>query len=184
MGKKWGSNEDIHVGDIFQCWSPIYDVWWEYYQVVELRGKSQVVLHAVYSERYINEIIPEDSPLYWRREQSRPLRGKFASLDDPVVRWGFWKQNAYIELTTEKMTAWVLPEREDDGRIRLQAMGLLYQKTGYWFSQGLPEDWEPWDEEKLRENEEYVRQLAEEADKSWNERMERIRNGQNYIYED
>lgn len=178
MGKKWGSNEDIHIGDIFRCWSISgYDIWM-YYQVVELRGKSQVVLHAVESERYINEIVPEDSPLWWARNRSRPLPGQFAPLDNPVMRWAFWQRNAYIELTAEKLTAWVLPQRDMDGRIQLQAMGLFYKKMGYSFSQELPEDWEPWDEETLRKYEEYERQEREAAARALNERMCHGKNSQ------
>ena len=73
MGKKWGSNEDIHIGGIFCCYA---DSWPEYYQVTALRGRTQVILHAVRSEIYINEGIAESSSLYWRRERTWPLTGQ------------------------------------------------------------------------------------------------------------
>lgn len=65
MGRKWGSNESIRIGDIFECIS-VLSSWArpEYYQVVALRGRTQVMLHAIRSETYINEGIAEDSPLY------------------------------------------------------------------------------------------------------------------------
>lgn len=166
MGKKWGSNEDIHVGDIFRCWSTWGGEVWEYYQVVELRGKSQVVLHAIYSECFINEGISEDSPLFWRRERTRPVPGKFADLNHPVERRVYCIQGGYLELTTEKLTAWVCPERYDDGTYRLQAMGMLYKKWGLCFNQELPKSWAVWDAETIRKLEEYERLNDEALSKS------------------
>jgi len=53
MGSKWGSNEDIHIGDIFQCWFGPYvgqpDS--DYYQVAALRGRTQVVLRPLRRHR-------------------------------------------------------------------------------------------------------------------------------------
>lgn len=75
MGKKWGSNKGIHVGDVFSCYRGIHDHL-EYYQVVGLRGQTQGVLHAIRSETYIQEGISEDGPMRYHRTRysgsSRP----------------------------------------------------------------------------------------------------------------
>ena len=67
MGKKRGSNEDIRIGGIFECWDgpDMLQPDSDYYQVVALRGKTQVVLRPLQMETYINEGIAEDSPLHW-----------------------------------------------------------------------------------------------------------------------
>lgn len=151
MGKKWGSNEGIHIGDIFECWEYLPDS--DYYQVAALRGKAQVVLRPIHTEKYINEGIEKGSPLYWRRERKRPLPGQFMTLI-PRARDERGKR---ILRTGEEVTAWVLPDRTVEGRFALQEV--------HWRSQytlALPEDWEPWDAEKIKKLEEEAR-AEEEA---------------------
>lgn len=171
-----GSNENIHVGDIFHCWNSDYTCY-DYYQVTALRGKTQVVLRAIKMETYINEGIAEDSPLYWRRKGWRPLPGQFWPLDKPVIRYGFWVRGKYIDVTPEEVTAWVMPEQFfTEGRPRLQAVGLAWKKLGrIWFELGLPEDWEPWDAEMIRKLEEHERQEEEYERQEAEARMRRLR---------
>lgn len=163
MAQKWGSNEDIHIGDIFQseeAWS-LYSL---YYQVTALRGKTQVVLHAIDSERYINELIQEDSPLYWRRKQERPLPGQFLDEGELGV-YGFQQRGKWIRLTQERVTAWVLPDPVFGDRLQLRAVGLPWKKWGLCFYSLRPEDWEPWDAETIRRMEEEDRAEHEELRK-------------------
>lgn len=159
MGRKWGSNEGIHIGDIFKCvWE--LGTWYreEYYQVVALRGRTQVVLHAVHSETYINEGIAEDSSL--RRERTRPLPGQFMRADEmpevPPIRM-YEKQGKLILDAGERVTAWVSLERMPTGRLLLREVGNL----GCYFIQGKPRDWELWDAETIQKLEEYAHQADE-----------------------
>lgn len=163
MGKKWGSNEDIHIGDIFSSWGEI----WQYYQVVELRGKCQVMLHAIYSERFVNEGIPEDYKLFWRRKRTRPVPGAFADVNHPVERREYCIRGKRFELITERLTAWVCPKRNEDGRHQLQAMGLHYKMLGLCFDQEFPKDWAVWDADMIEKLEEYERQYSEASDRAW-----------------
>lgn len=129
MAQKWGSNENIHIGDIFHV-SDLYDDWRLYYQVTALRGRTQVILHAIQEETYFQEGISEDSPLYWHRKRVRPLLGQFLPMDKPFVTYGLWERGQYMEFTQELVTAWVLPDLQIDGRTRLRAVGLPWRK--FW----------------------------------------------------
>ena len=56
MGKKWPTNENIHIGDIFKHSS--YDECGSgcsFYQVVGLRGKTLVELRGIRGESYVDE---------------------------------------------------------------------------------------------------------------------------------
>ena len=169
MGKKWGSNEDIRVGDIFRC----ENVWIDpsgrpkYYQVVALRGRTQVVLHAVRSETYTQEGISEDGPLYFYRTRTRPLLGQFMAREEMWEIRAFWKGDKYIEVSGEEVTAWVQPVRWPDGSPQLREMGPGGWKWGYIYELERPEDWEPWDLETVRRMEE--ERLQEEA-QTWEKR--------------
>lgn len=92
MGKKWGSNEDIRVGGIFRfrcdSFHMLYSGRSEHYQVVALRGKTQVVLRAVQSETYTQEGISEGGPMHYYRRRTRPLLGQF------MVREEMWEIRA------------------------------------------------------------------------------------------
>lgn len=173
MGKKWGSNQDIHAGDIFCCWT---DGWPTYYQVTALRGRTQVILHAVRSETYINEGIAEDSPLYWHRKRTRPLAGQLLPADETIA-FVFWERGKPVRVAQEEVTAWVLPCRSVDDRPQLQVMGIAGKRMHVTFTMGQPEDWEPWDAEMIRKLEEYARQKNEvfmkhlegDKEKSWPE---------------
>lgn len=144
MGKKWGSNEGIRIGDIFECWgSPYLDQPdSNYYQVVALRGKTQVVLRPLQMATYINEGIAEDSPLHWRRERKRPLPGRF--------------------MTAEHLIVWVLPDRTIEGRPQLREV-----RWNAIYSLALPEDWEPWDAETIKQLEEEDLQARKELAQRW-----------------
>lgn len=157
MGKRWGSNEDIHIGDIFCCYA---DSWPEYYQVTALRGRMQVILHAIRSETYINEGIAEGSSLYWRRERTRPLAGQLLPVDETIASV-FWKCGKPVRVMQEEVTAWVLPCRSVEDRPQLQVMGVAGKRMHVTFTLGQPEDWEPWDAEMIRKLEEYAHQNNE-----------------------
>lgn len=161
MGKKWGSNRDIHPGDIFQC--RVNDDWFWMYQVTALRGKTQVALHAIQSECFVDEGIAPDSPLSWRRKLERPLLGQYAPKEQ-VIKYGFWCKGEYQEITSEETLAWVLPERAADGRHYLQAVGPASRRCGVCFQQVLPEDWQPLPAERIQELEQAARQEANLAD--------------------
>lgn len=158
MGKKWGSNEGIRIGDIFECWYGPYldrpDS--DYYQVVALRGKTQMVLRPLQMETYINEGIAGDSPLHWRRERKRPLPGCFMTAKHltALVRYERGKE---IRRTGEEVTAWVLPGRTIEGRPQLREV-----RWGAIYSLALPEDWEPWDAETIKQLEEEDLQARKE----------------------
>lgn len=170
MGQKWGSNEGIHIGDIFECWYGPYmsEPDSDYYQVVALRGKTQVVLRPLRTEKYINERIEKGSPLYWCREQKRPLPGQFMTADEllPMVRY---KRGREIRRTGVEATAWVQPYRTVENRPCLQEV-----RWKSSFVLALPEDWEPWDAEKIKELEEEDRAEKE----AFKEQMERFRRGE------
>ena len=121
MSKKWGSNEGIRIGDIFWCWCGPYvgqpDS--DYYQIVALRGKTQVVLRPLRMETYINDGIEKDSPLYWLRERKRPLPGQFMTADE-LVAMARYERGKEIRRTGEEVTAWVLPDKTVEGRLLLQ----------------------------------------------------------------
>lgn len=161
MGKKWGSNADIRIGDIFSC-SDSCDFYENYYQVVALKGKTQVVLRAIESESYINKGITEDSPLFWRRERERPLPGKFTERSALQIR-EFCVRGKYVRVFSGEITAWVLPDRLEDIWTQLQPVGVSYGVFFLCASLCLarPKDWEPWDAETIRKLEEYERQTEE-----------------------
>ncbi len=140
MGSKWGSNKDIHIGDIFQCWFGPYvgqpDS--NYYQVVALRGRTQVELWPL------------------RMERNRPLPGQFMTAGEltALVRDERGKE---IRRTGEEVMAWVLPDKTVEGRLLLQE---IHWKSSFSLAQ--PEDWEPWDTETIKEMEEKDRQEKED----------------------
>ena len=158
MGNKWGSNEDIRVDDIFECLCGPYlgNPDSAYYQVAALRGRSQVALRPLRTERYINEGIGEDSPLSLFRERTRPLPGQFLTADDvsAMVRYECGRE---IRRTGLEVTAWVLPNRTAEGRVQLWEV-----RWGSGFRQSLPEDWVPWDAETVRQLEEAILQERED----------------------
>lgn len=166
MGKKWGSNEDIHIGDIFRC-DNIHSLSGRplYYQVVGLRGRTQVVLHAIWSETYTQEGISEDGPLYFYRTRTRPLPGQFMARQDMWEICAFWKGDKCIEISGEEVTAWVYPERRPDGTPWLLEVGPGGWRLGYYYEPERPEDWEPWDAETARQKEEEERARQEAWDK-------------------
>lgn len=131
MGSKWGSNEDIHIGDIFQCWFGPYvgqpDS--DYYQVAALRGRTQVVLRPL------------------RMERNQPLPGQFMTAGELMAR-ARYERGKEIRRTGEEVTAWVLPDRTVEGRLLLQE---IYWKSSFSLAQ--PEDWEPLDTETIRQME-------------------------------
>ena len=163
MGKKWGSNEDIRVGDIFRS----DDIYWScgrptYYQVVALRGKTQVVLHAIRSETYTQEGISEDGPLYFYRTRTRPLLGQFMAKEEMWETHEFEVRGKRVRITGEEVTAWVQPDRRPDGRPWLREVGPGWSRLGYYYDLERPENWEPWDIETARrmEAEEYAEEAA------------------------
>ncbi len=160
MGKKWGSNEDIHIGDIFSSWGaepgrPTY------YQVTALRGSTQVVLRAIEEETLIQEEISEDSPLYYRRERTRPVPGKF--LPEVGIRELMYR-GKIIRCFAETVTAWVCPERtsEDRPRVREISRG---RRDIFIGDLVLPEDYAPWTPKQIRLLEEYEIAKSERARK-------------------
>lgn len=158
MGSKWGSSEGIHVGDIFACWAGPYggqpDS--DYYQVTALRGKTQVVLRPLRTERYINKGIEQGSPLSLFRERTRPLPGQFLTADDVIVMVRY-ERGKEIRRTGLEVTAWVLPNRTMEGRVQLQEV-----RWRSAFSLTHPKDWEPWDAETVKQLEEAVHQERED----------------------
>lgn len=161
MNHKWGSNEDIHVGDIFNCWS-FTSARPEYYQVVALRGRTQVVLHAIRSETYTQEGISEDSPLHYHKTRTRPLPGQFITEKEVYEIREFEVRGKWFRITGEEVTAWVEPERGPDGRPRLREVGPGGWMLGCFYDLKRPEDWDPWDLETVRRMEEAA--LTGEAD--------------------
>lgn len=163
MGKKWGSNEDIRIGDVFECWDgpDMLQPDSDYYQVVALRGKTQVVLRPLQMETYINEGIAEDSPLHWRRERKRPLPGHFMTAEHltALVRYERGKE---IRRIGEEVTAWVLPDHTIEGRSRLQEV-----RWNAIYSLALPEDWEPWDAETIKQLEKEALQAGKDLAQRW-----------------
>lgn len=160
---KWGSNKGIRIGDIFECWgSPYLDQPdSDYYQVVALRGKTQVVLCPLQIETYINEGIAEDSPLHWRRERKRPLPGRFMTAEHLIARVRY-ERGKEIRRTGEEVTAWVLPDHTIEGRPQLQE---VCWKAIY--NLALPKDWEPWDAETIKQLEEEDLQARKELAQRW-----------------
>jgi len=157
MGKKWGSNEDIHIGDIFRCYELDRP---EYYQVTALRGSTQVVLRAIESETYIQEGIGEYSPLLLKKKRSRPLPEQFI----PEGTFGVYEvlvRGRRLRLTVETVTAWVLPYQVEDDRPRLQEVGYFGQRWGIWYHLEVQKDWEPWTPEQIKALEEYERACDE-----------------------
>ena len=169
MGKKWGSNEDIHVGDIFHCYSagipssgrP------KYYQVVALRGKTQVVLHAIRSETFFNEGIPGTDLWEDGLNRTRSLPGQFMTEQEMWKICAFEVRGKRVRITGEEVTAWVQPERRPDGRPWLLEVGPGGWRLGYYYELERPEDWEPWTAETFKrwEEEDRARQ-AEQAKKA------------------
>lgn len=167
MGRKWGSNEDIHIGDIFMCWHDPSSRR-DYYQVVALRGRTQVVLRAIHSETYINEGIAEDSPLFWHRERTRPLPGQFI---DETEEWpvrSLWKGDKEILDNWHTVTARVLPCRMSGDRPALREISEFSRRLG-WITYSLEqsEDCEPWNAEAIQKLEEYRRQEDEVLVRHW-----------------
>lgn len=103
MGNKWGSNEGIHVGDIFECMCGPYsgDPDSYYYQVTALRGRAQVVLRPL------------------RAERKRPLPGQFLT-EDEVSAMVRYERGREIRRTGLEVTAWVHPVRTAEGGVQLQ----------------------------------------------------------------
>ena len=163
MGKKWGSNEGIRIGDIFECWgSPYLDQPdSNYYQVVALRGKTQVVLRPLQMATYINEGIAEDSPLHWRKERKRPLPGRFMTAEYLIAQVHY-ERGKEIRRTGEEVTAWVLPGRTIDGRPQLREV-----RWSAIYSLALPEDWEPWDTETIKQLEDEDLQARKDLAQRW-----------------
>ena len=163
MGKKWGSNEDIRIGDVFECWDgpDMLQPDSDYYQVVALRGKTQVVLRPLQMETYINEGIAEDSPLHWRRERKRPLPGRFMTAEYLIAQVHY-ERGKEIRRTGEEVTAWVLPDRTIDGRPQLREV-----RWSAIYSLALPEDWEPWDTETIKQLEDEDLQARKELAQRW-----------------
>lgn len=159
MCAKWGSSEEIHVGDIFECWFGPYGNQPEtdWYQVTALRGRTQVKLRPLRMETYINEEIQEGSSLYWRRERKRPLPGQFMEAEK-LIALTRYERGREIRRTGEEVTAWVLPDRTAEGRLLLQEV--LWKSI---FSLARPEDWAPWDSETIRQMEEEDRREREDV---------------------
>lgn len=159
MSAKWGSNEEVRIGDIFECWFGPYMAQPEtdWYQVTALRGRTQVVLRPLRMETYINEEIQEGSSLYWLRERKRPLPGQFLEADE-LIAMARYERGREIRRTGEEVTAWVLPDRTADGRLVLQEV--LWKSS---FSLARPEDWAPWDAETIRQMEEEDRRERRDA---------------------
>lgn len=115
-GWKWGSNEDIRIGDIFECWGGPYisppDS--NYYQVVARRGRTQVVLRPL------------------RMERNQPLPGQFMTAGEltAMVRYERGKE---IRRTGEEVIAWVLPYKTVEGEFLLNEV-----RWRSVFSQALP----------------------------------------------
>ncbi len=167
MGKKWGSNEGIQIGDVFRCSRPFFFApagaeRAEHYQVTALKGKTQVVLHAIHTESYINEGIAEDSLLYDKRKRTRPVLGQFLTEDDEEVTYGVRVEidGKEVRFHRAEVTAWVLfrPEQTPDHSFRLKEVGW---ENRIFYDQARPKDWEPWDAEMIRKLEEYYRQQDE-----------------------
>lgn len=116
MGNKWGSNEGIRVGDIFECLCGPYlgNPDSDYYQVASLRGRTQVVLRPL------------------RMERNQPLPGQFMTAGEltAMVRY---ERGREIRRTGLEVTAWVLPNRTVEGRVQLQEV-----RWRSVFSQALP----------------------------------------------
>lgn len=116
MGNKWGSNEGIRVGDIFECLCGPYlgDPDSDYYQVAVLRGRTQVALRPL------------------RMERNQPLPGQFMTAGEltAMVRY---ERGREIRRTGLEVTAWVLPNRTVEGTVQLQEV-----RWGSVFSQALP----------------------------------------------
>lgn len=167
MGSKWGSNEGIRVGDFFECLCGPYlgDPDSDYYQVAALRGRTQVALRPLRTERYINEGIEEGSHLSLFRERTRPLPGQFLTASE-LIAMARYERGKEIMRTGEEVIAWVLPYKTAEGRVQLQEV-----RWGSTFSLAHPEDWAPWDaetiqrleEEAAREKEEAIQRLRGEA---------------------
>lgn len=115
MGNKWGSNEGIRIGDIFECLCGPYlgNPDSDYYQVAALRGRTQVALRPL------------------RMERNQPLPGQFMTAGEltAMVRY---ERGREIRRTGLKVTAWVLPNRTVEGRVQLQEV-----RWGSVFSQAL-----------------------------------------------
>ena len=132
-----------------------------YYQVVSLRGRTQVVLRPIRTEKYINEGIGEGSPIYWYREQNRPLPGQFMTASE-LIAFARYERGKEIRRTGEEVTAWVLPDRTVDGRLLLQEV-----RWHAAYSLALPGDWEPWDAETVKQLEEEDLQARKELAQRW-----------------
>lgn len=142
---KWGSNEGIRIGDIYEYWySPYIDqADSNYYQVVALRGRTQVVLRPL------------------RMEQDRPLPGQFMTASEltPQVRYERGKE---IRRTGEEVIAWVLPYKTAEGEFLLSEV-----RWRAVLSQVLPEDREPGDTEAIKQMEEEYLQARKELAQRW-----------------
>jgi len=152
MGKKWGSNEEIRIGDVFRSWIFWDDFPWvtDYYQVTALRGKTQVVLRALCTEFLFQGGSEEDHLRWLRAKQIRPLPGRF--LPEKELGWvQIYKKGKILSYPEGEVTAWVHPVKEPDGRIQLVEVGW---EKGVCFSMEYPEDWVPRDAEAINEPDE------------------------------
>lgn len=158
MAEQWLTTEGIQVGDLFLRWSLGCDVFEEYYQVTELRGKKTVVLRPIEDEFILNPGLAPDSPalsLFQLVSPRRPLPGQFcpgqlcdARLDEVIAR----------------------PVMRDGHRWRLKDWGLGGSQV---FDSALPEDWECWDEASIRAQEEYYR-ARDRAEREYRQGKEEI----------
>ena len=99
---KWGSNENIRIGDIYEYWYSPYigQADSNYYQVAARRSRTQVVLRPL------------------RMEGDRPLPGQFMTSGELKVRVRY-ERGKEIRRTGEEVTAWVLPYKTVEGEFLL-----------------------------------------------------------------
>lgn len=159
MGKKWGRNEDIQIGDIFYDFSSLTPVPAEYYQVTALRGKTLVELRALHSDGYFSE------GGHW--VPTRPIPGCFMDrkyAEDFGV-YEVQRRGQTVRTAREEITARVMPEKTARGRLLLRELEYGWIRLEYWLEQILPEDWDPWDPEDLQMMKDYYTQWNEVSKK-------------------
>lgn len=162
MNHKWASNKGIQIGDIYRC-----DTFWgerpEYYEVTALRGRTQVVLHAIHSEEFAQEGIEEGSPLSLYRTRTRPLPGQFMRREE---MWGVCEvmyRGRRVLLTGEEAVAWAVDEQRVEGRpYRLREVGPGWHLHGVLYNYCPPEEWRVWSLEEVRAMEEECRREHEQ----------------------
>ncbi len=100
--------------------------------------------------------------MYWRRERTRPVPGKF--LPEVGIRELMYRGKV-IRYFVETVTAWVCPKRTLEDRPQVQEIS-----RGRWNifigDLVLPEDYAPWTPEQIRLLEEYETATSERARKS------------------